>query len=285
MQVKIGKSASENETLWRYMSLDKLINLLETSELYFTALEYYNESDPFEGYMPDVVAKAYAEIFGSQVSELKQTYYSLKEMFGGKNSHELDMVRAKIDEFGPKMEMAFHKISKGTTVNCWHCNQVESEAMWKLYSDNGKGIAIKTSVENLYNSLKDQEFGKKIQIGKVKYLDFSDKSLSPKSCVVDGHISPLIKRSSFSHENELRCFIVNQVPHDNIEDYRPSSDNVPVDLSKLIEAIYISPFAKEPFISSVFAICRKYQIDDKVIKSTLLDSSGFLSKLTRWQMQ
>ncbi|MDD8060356.1 MULTISPECIES: hypothetical protein [Gammaproteobacteria] len=80
MEVTIGESASLDEALWRYMLLDKLINLLETQKLYFTALESYNESDPFEGYMPDVAAKAYAEIFGSQVSELKQAYEVLKQM-------------------------------------------------------------------------------------------------------------------------------------------------------------------------------------------------------------
>tara|TARA_R110001583_G_scaffold192190_1_gene358435 strand:+ start:1570 stop:2418 length:849 start_codon:yes stop_codon:yes gene_type:complete len=282
MEVTIGESASLDEALWRYMSLDKLINLLETQKLYFTALESYNESDPFEGYMPDVAAKAYAEIFGSQVSELKQAYEVLKQMDVAQNNPKLGEMRNGIEKLSSKMELAFHKISKAITVNCWHSNRVESEAMWKLYSDDGKGIAIKTSVERLHNALKEQVFGKKIQIGKVRYLDFSDTNLTPKCCVVDGNISPLIKRSSFSHENELRCFIVNQVPSDNIEYYRPSADIVPVDLNELIEAIYISPFAKEPFISSVFAICGKYQIEDKVIKSTLLDSSGFLPKLSNW---
>ncbi|WP_102554197.1 DUF2971 domain-containing protein [Vibrio splendidus] len=282
MDVTVGESASEEESLWRYMSLDKLINLLETNELYFTALGSYNESDPFEGYMPDVAARAYSEIFGSQVNELKQAYESLKQIEGAQSNPKLDEMRDGIEKLSSIMELAFHDISKGITVNCWHSNRIESEAMWKLYSDDGKGIAVKTSVERLRNALKDQVFGKKIQIGKVKYLDFSDTNLTPRCCVVDGHISPLIKRSSFSHENELRCFIVNQVPSANIEHYHPSADTVPVDLNELIETIYISPFAKEPFISSVFAICRKYEIEDKVIKSTLLDSSSFLSKLSDW---
>ncbi|MBB1383764.1 DUF2971 domain-containing protein, partial [Shewanella sp. SR41-2] len=226
MKVKVGGSTSLDEALWHYMSLDKLINLLETKNLYFTALESYNESDPFEGYMPDVAARAYAEIFGSQVSELKQAYEGLKQMDGAQSNPKLGEVRNGIEKLSSKLELAFHKISKAITVNCWHSNRVESEAMWKLYSDDSKGIAIKTSVERLHNALKEQEFDKKIQIGKVKYLDFSDTNLTPKCCVVDGHISPLIKRLSFSHENELRCFIVNQVPSDNIEYYRPSADIV-----------------------------------------------------------
>ncbi|MDX5998537.1 hypothetical protein HRJ35_21940 [Shewanella oneidensis MR-1] len=180
MEVKVGESTSVDESLWRYMSLDKLINLLETNQLYFTALESYNESDPFEGYMPDVAAKAYAEIFGSEVSELKKAYESLKQIDATQNNPKLDDLRDGIEKLSSLMQLAFHKISKGITVNCWHSNRVESEAMWKLYSDGGKGIAVKTSVQRLHSALKDQVFGKKIQIGKVKYLDFSDTNLTPK---------------------------------------------------------------------------------------------------------
>ncbi|HIF9358891.1 TPA: hypothetical protein ACX6RW_004050 [Photobacterium damselae] len=170
MEVIVGESASVDEPLWRYMSLDKLIYLLETKQLYFTELESYNESDPFEGYMADVAAKAFAEVFGSQVSELKQAFESLKQIDDTHNNPKLDEMKDGIEKLGSFMELVFHKISKGITVNCWHSNRVESEAMWKLYSDNGKGIAVKTSVERLRSALKDQVFGKKVQIGKVSRL-------------------------------------------------------------------------------------------------------------------
>jgi hypothetical protein len=53
-KIRIGKSVSDNYTLWRYMSLDKLINLLETESLYFAPLVSYTKSDPFEGYLPEI---------------------------------------------------------------------------------------------------------------------------------------------------------------------------------------------------------------------------------------
>ena len=43
-----------------------------------------------------------------------------------------------------------------TLVNCWHENQDESDAMWKLYSGVEDGIAIKTDFQSLSKSLPGQ---------------------------------------------------------------------------------------------------------------------------------
>lgn len=50
--------------------------------------------------MPDVTAKAYVEIFGSQVSELKQAYESLKQIDGTQNNPKLDDLRYGIENAG-----------------------------------------------------------------------------------------------------------------------------------------------------------------------------------------
>ena len=31
-----------------------------------------------------------------------------------------------------------------TLINCWHEHDVESEAMWRLYSSSGDGVAVRT---------------------------------------------------------------------------------------------------------------------------------------------
>ena len=62
---------------------------------------------------------------------------------------------------------------KHTFISCWHCNESESEAMWKLYSTNvNNALAIQTTYQQLYEALdKDPA----IEIGKVKYIDFSKR--------------------------------------------------------------------------------------------------------------
>ncbi len=40
---------------------------------------------------------------------------------------------------------------KWTTVNCWHMNEQESAAMWKLYSQTTEAIALVSTYERLRN--------------------------------------------------------------------------------------------------------------------------------------
>ena len=55
---------------------------------------------------------------------------------------------------------------KRTFINCWHENDFESEAMWKLYTKNmSEGIAIQTTYHRLYKALKKNP---SISIGRVK---------------------------------------------------------------------------------------------------------------------
>lgn len=156
--VKLGSSITGQHSLWRYMSIDKLINLLEVKSLYFTPLSYYAKSDPFEGYLPKVAFEALATVLGSSYKELETVYSQLNEL--AENSRKsgaintigeelLAQLRTRLDSQNDFIKEAYKTIAKGITVNCWHRNPHESEAMWRLYSENGKGIAIKTSIDSL----------------------------------------------------------------------------------------------------------------------------------------
>jgi len=62
---------------------------------------------------------------------------------------------------------------KRTFISCWHENECESEAMWRLYSsflDNA--LAIRTSYNSLYHALGRNP---SIKIGRVKYIDFQKR--------------------------------------------------------------------------------------------------------------
>ncbi len=272
---------SEDDVIWRYISLDKLIHLLETESLFLTPLVNYKETDPFEGLLPKTALEAIASVSEKASESLRQNIDEVakrkaeQELIHGKNEQAdrmLEVLRAQVSK---NVEMAgdiYLKVMNGVTVNCWHKNTNESEAMWKLYSDEGKGVAIKTCVKSLSEALEHQEQDVHIRIGKVKYLDFFDESISPKDCVVDGHIlSPLLKRSAFQHENEVRLFHTKKADNKKPAKNRPVPLMVKVSLKHLIEHIYISPFVSEPYISSIYAICKKYEIpNERIINSTLL---------------
>lgn len=280
MTIKTIGNITDDETLWRYMSLDKLVNLLETKMLYFAPLESYRYTDPFEGYVPDVAAKTYCEVQGFFVKGLEEVFKCI-ESKPDINRENLDKTKSMLANYRHSTQAAYEKLAKEITVNCWHQNISESEAMWRLYSDDNKGVAIKTSVKSLISSF--GEYDKTINLGKVKYIDFADRNLNLRDCKVDGHSVPLLKRSSFEHEKEVRCFIFSNAIVGGCDIKVEASPNyVPVCTETLIEQIFISPFAKEPFNSSVFAICKKYNFDEKVVQSDLLYSGSFLRKLTDW---
>ncbi len=82
-------------------------------------------------------------------------------------------------------------------INCWHINNNESNAMWKLYGPAGETVVIKTTVGALIKSLKS---GIPVYIGKINYKERS---------IPEGNLYwPVIfKRKPFQHEKELRLCI------------------------------------------------------------------------------
>ncbi len=146
-------------------------------------------------------------------------------------------------------------------INCWHINDSESDAMWKLYSPAGETVAIKTTVGNLIRSL---DSGISVYIGKIDY----DEPNIPEGNL---YWPVMFKRKPFVHEQELRLCIssaFNDNPPDLIPlerelaslgiDSRSDMEllkcigdkgiQVHVDLTQLIGEIIICPNSK-PFLN------------------------------------
>lgn len=96
-------------------------------------------------------------------------------------------------------------------INCWHINNTESDAMWKLYGPGGETVAIKTTVGALKKSLQSDI---QVYIGKISYNEHY---------IPEGNLYwPVIfKRKPFLHEKELRLCISS------------ASNNNPPDLTQL----------------------------------------------------
>ena len=99
---------------------------------------------------------------------------------------------------------------------CWTLN-IESDAMWRIYSPNKDGVRISTTIQELFSILWDdnnQFAGLRYFIGKLKYktrsdienfmrtTSFSDMALGGQN---DNFARLLcIKRLEFEHEQEVR---------------------------------------------------------------------------------
>ena len=158
---------SDEAVLWRYMDLPKLISMLEKRALFFVRADKLG--DPFEGSF-------------SRVNEL------LRPSLYGEGSEDLTEVYSTY----------MKSLIRFTLINCWHENDVESEAMWRLYSSSGDGVAVRNTFKNLRDCLTGDE---SIYVGKVSYVDYKTTFIRE-----DNAFGPyLYKRKSFEHEREVRA--------------------------------------------------------------------------------
>ncbi|EMJ86224.1 DUF2971 domain-containing protein [Leptospira meyeri] len=265
---------NEDLVIWRYISLEKLVDILESNSLYFSSLESLWKIDPFEGYFPEPHLEAFRKLINIQFNELEENYSKI----AGVSKNSVDSFK---EEFKENVSKKFKDLISSIVVNCWHINDHESEGMWKIYAESNKGIAIQTNFGSLYESINQDQKIEHVTFGKVKYIDFLDKNLSQKDYLVEGTTStPLLKRTSYEHEKELRAFII---PSPKIREFYANdkkSIRVSINPNILIKNIYISPFAKESYISCIKTICKKYNIqDNKIVASKLLTTNERIHKL------
>jgi hypothetical protein len=277
-EIQASKQLSGTTRLWRYLSLDKLVDLLSTSELFFTPLAAFAKSDPFEGYLPSVAFDAHASLSSRYVNDTKLAHQQVAEYRRNKGFPLTDVEQLMLETSIEDMRSSFRRllpaIAKATSVNCWHANEGESEAMWRLYGENGKAVAVETTLEALTLSIQQRDSPNSVFIYPVKYLDFFDSTLQPKDCVVEGHLMPLLKRISYQHEREVRAFISKIAPNPragaDVTFWKPEPIRLPVDVNVLVKAIHVSPYAGEPFPSSVAKICEAFGLGSGIVRPSQL---------------
>ncbi|WP_033541171.1 DUF2971 domain-containing protein [Planococcus sp. CAU13] len=220
--------------VWRYMDFSKLVNLLDTASVFFT--KPLNFRDPYEGAFSEIDFK---RIIGEPFSYIPD----IKVDFDGVRKNLIQSSRALLNYTG---------------VSCWHLNNYESAAMWDLYLKSGEGIAIKTNVKNLINSMERETF-----YGQVQYIDYL------KDMAGNNIFETLFyKRSSFNHENEFRLMTFESIEDPFFGDY---GSNIPCNLNQLIESIYVAPTSPSWFRETVEAVLKKYNVDKPVIQSSLYE--------------
>ena len=200
------------------MDVGQFIALIDSKALYFARV--HELGDPWEAALPSGLKQRASETLGanSPISE----YYNLAAL--------------------------------QAVVSCWHENEYESVAMWRLYTSGSEGVALNTTVDKLKRALSNQSWS--VTIGKVKYIDHEadDDGTAP----VFDTLGPLFcKRRSFEHEREVRAVIANpaepelsRAAADEIQPGQtftvpwPLADHglhVPIDISVLVTRLVVSP--------------------------------------------
>ena len=254
------------------------MDLLSAGELFFSPLASFAQTDPFEGYLPSVALDAHASISRKYVEDLERSHQQLAMSRANQGfpltEEEIEKLRASVDDLRSSFRRLLPAIAKTTMVNCWHASDSESEAMWRLYAENGKAVAIETTLDALKEAIQARDYPSLVHIYPVKYLDFFDSALKPPDCLVEGHLAPLLKRSSYEHEREVRAFIGKMAPDPrtgaDVGFWQPISIRLPVDVKTLVRAVHISPYAREPFPSSVVKVSEAFGLDAGLVRPSKL---------------
>jgi len=214
----------DDTTIWRYMTLAKLLSLLASECLHFSRADQLG--DPFEG---SALPNSTYMVVTTDASTGTQTYLE--------TPHEaLPEGMRKVEAQGRKA------ITKSTYISCWYARPHESAAMWTLYGSTTEGAAIRSTVGRLKRSIaKSKEV---VRIGQVQYRDFAALNTDYER---NAYMAFVRKRISFEHEQEVRALFTRFVDRGEIQ---PLGWNVATDLSVLVEAIVIAPQA-EPWFADV----------------------------------
>lgn len=237
--------------IWRYLTLPKFIDLLHSQTLFFTRADLLRGEDKAEGSSltnADLDAIKFFEDLTNRNIRIPHQYLentSINDLMAlNKRTHEISE----------------ESLIKRYFINCWHMNEHESFAMWKIYSEPF-GVCIQSTYNSLTHSFDDPEYNfykhPKIYSGEVKYINW-DRDGMPRD---NGFRSVMHKKREFTYENELRCIVW---------EHNKNIVKVGVNLEQLIHNIHINPYTPPWFNDVIFSLCEKYGIDTKkIIKSRL----------------
>ena len=260
------------EAVWRYMDFVKFVSLLSTNALYCNSLASFE--DPYEGaaglmehreaYRADQKAQlmdCYRKRMRDGPAFLRKRMDSKREEYAPELSSEEFLELAANDEIDGEEELNLI-VRKTTYVNCWYESDFESLAMWKLYSkDNENAISIKSSVNRLQAAVAGGNHD--VQVGRVNYIDYG----RPPEYFHDME-KCWFKSYHFAHENEIRLIPATRICEFDL-DNPPAGILIPVDLTQLIEEVYVSPWAGSWLVDLVSDVCIRYGILLKVTQSEI----------------
>lgn len=222
---------AEDLVIWRYMTIEKFKDLLQTRSMYFRRMDRF--IDEYEGHLNAHTKEVLDKMFVNEFS-----------------NHE---------EMAQSLKVALKHIKEITFVNCWHIADKESEEMWKEYASPTSGVVIKTTAKNLMASISETDLGV-LHMKKVEYIDTIDQQVDL------SHLLRILntKQRKFNYENELRTILIyskgdiDPTDGETVIMQTPESGlKINVDLNTLIQRVYIHPLASKTDYTLLRAIVMK----------------------------
>jgi len=225
------------------MDFTKFVALVATKTLFFCQLDLFE--DPFEG--------SYSK---ANVALRPQVYKDIPK-------NQLETMMSTMSSFA-------RWVREWTYVNCWHANEFESAAMWKLYAQINEAVAIETDYQTLSNALPPRAF-----LGLVNYIDYETEWLP------EGNIfyPSVHKRKSFEHEREVRA-VIQELPSNEkgIQTGLKNSTSglhIPIDVGVLVKCVHVSPTSPDWLRTLTEDTAKQFGVSLEVRKSNLFSEPVF----------
>lgn len=243
----VPSEPQSDAALWRYIDFTQFVSILESRKLWFSSVSKF--FDPFEGALPRAAL------------------------------HELtDGLPDEVDEPDQIVLRMYDALRYMTFASCWHQRKEETAAMWQLYQDRGKEVAIRTSIRDFRRALPDRS---NLTTGCVEYETYEGLDGFPVT-----RISPFFhKRPSFKHEREYRAVIsefevaegarIDEEYVDKVDRATPPGRSVRVNPDRLIQEVVISPVADGWLKSLVDDVVCSYGLEDVEIRWSVLGEDPF----------
>jgi hypothetical protein len=166
----------------------------------------------------------------------------------------------KLSENNPEFLQYYKSHREKVVVSSWHINEYESFAMWQIFTQNNEGLAIQSTIGRLQKALKP-EINFSQFIGEVNYIDYKKEYIP-----FDDMFFPfMFKRKSFQYEREIR--IISDLSENAVK--INDGIKIDVDISQLIEKIYIHPKSENWYKKLVIELVSKLDYTIEIEKSDL----------------
>jgi len=222
------------------MDITKFLSMLDTNSLYFTSPRVLRAKfDKYEGMYSDFTL-----------------------------SQALKMAKDEVEKENVKKNYEMHKdLEPYLVVNCWHINEKESAAMWKIYANRGYGIAIQTTLKNLKESFINNQYN--IYGAKITYLNY-DTEVQPWGNAFYPYV---YKRRFFDYDKEFRLFCAQIITSNGEMKFEEIMHGAchPVELDRILHDVYLAPDTKGWVIELMESLLSKYNFQNVVIHQSELD--------------
>lgn len=281
-ELSVFEAPPPSAKVWRYMDFTKFVSLLSKKALFFCRMDKH-QADNWEGALPKNQYNALLSGFRESQSAVIRTLSDNRERASSAGMEDDAKYFEKLiseeqtrQEQSPEFKKFFFWQRYAAAICCWHKNERESAAMWKLFLSSPEGVAISTTFQALADSFKETQ--EDVFIGKVKYYDHLADRIP-----LDHPLRPLIhKRKSYEHEREIRILIYRfknkDILENEDENKHPSpwgtlGDYINVDVNKVMETVHVAPKSPDWFRDLVSDVLREYGYERKVNESSLDEES------------